>query len=113
MGWVVPAQRRECRQAPIHPAAKRRPVAQDLADPMCLGCQAQERCYGAATRVRHHRCCLTTDGAPRETERLKPIPHRLRSGYHFGGRCGTESRQLVGGGACSSSDPTTIEEAAG
>jgi transposase len=67
---------------------------------------------GPATRVWHHRCCLTTDGAPRETERLKPIPHRLRSGYHFGGRCGTESRQLVGGGSCSSSDPTTIEEAA-
>jgi hypothetical protein len=34
---VVSAQRRECREAPNHPAAKRRPVAQDLANPMCLG----------------------------------------------------------------------------
>src|SRR5215467_13054232 len=67
---------------------------------------------GPATRVWHHRCYHTTDGAPRETERFKPIPHRLRSGYHFGGRGGTEFTQLVGGGSCASSDPATIKEAA-
>src|SRR6266508_5433388 len=37
---------------------------------------------GAATRVWHHRCCKTTDGAPHEAERFEPIPRRLRSEEH-------------------------------
>jgi hypothetical protein len=41
---------------------------------------AKEKMLWGRRRGWHHRCYLTTNGAPRKTERFKPIPHRRRSG---------------------------------
>jgi hypothetical protein len=56
---------------------KRDPWLKTLLFQCAWAARRKKNAMGPTTRVWHHRCCLTTDGAPHETERSEPIPRRL------------------------------------